>query len=51
VSVVRARPKRARTLFAPPAINAGTTLADFADDIEGHPKATGSYDAGCYEYH
>jgi hypothetical protein len=34
-----------------PAINAGTTLTDVTDDLEGYPRTAGSYDIGCYEYH
>jgi hypothetical protein len=34
-----------------PAINAGTTLTEVTDDLEGYPRTAGSYDAGCYEYH
>jgi parallel beta-helix repeat protein len=34
-----------------PAINAGTTLTEVTDDIEGWPRTAGSYDCGCYEFH
>ena len=34
-----------------PAINAGTTLTEVVDDLEGYPRTAGSYDIGCYEYH
>jgi len=34
-----------------PAINAGTTLTDVTNDLEGYPRTAGSYDIGCYEYH
>ena len=35
-----------------PAINAGTTLTDVTDDIEGTSRPQlGAYDCGCYEYH
>jgi len=33
-----------------PAINAGTTLTDVTDDLEGYAR-TAPYDCGCYEYH
>ncbi len=35
-----------------PAVNAGTTLTDVTDDIEGTSRPQGTaYDIGCYEYH
>ena len=35
-----------------PAVNAGTTLAEVTDDIEGTSRPQGAaYDCGCYEYH
>jgi len=35
-----------------PAINAGTTLADVTDDMDGVSRPQlGAYDIGCYEYH
>jgi hypothetical protein len=34
-----------------PSINAGTTLTDVTDDVEGYPRTAGSYDVGCYGYH
>ena len=39
-------------LSTSPAVNAGTTLADVTDDIEGTSRPQGTYyDCGCYEYH
>jgi len=35
-----------------PAINAGTTLTEVVDDLEGTSRPQGTaYDIGCYEYH
>ncbi len=39
-------------LSTSPAVNAGTTLTDVTDDIEGTSRPQGTaYDCGCYEYH